>query len=99
MPNTVLEAMACGLPIIASDIPAHRELIINGKNGLLVPVKNPKALADAIKLLIENKSLRNKLGEDNIRNRGQHSWERVFEDIQKINIEWEQKNLILDKTG
>ena len=46
----VLEAMAMAKPIVASDIPGIREQIIDGKNGILVPVKDSNALAVAIML-------------------------------------------------
>jgi glycosyltransferase involved in cell wall biosynthesis len=48
LPFPVLRAMAVGCPVVASDIPAHRELIDHEQEGLLVPVENPAALASAI---------------------------------------------------
>jgi glycosyltransferase involved in cell wall biosynthesis len=45
---SILEAMACGVPVIASDLPAARELIRPGENGLLVPCGDPEALAEAL---------------------------------------------------
>jgi len=52
MPNAVLEAMAMGLPVIASKISGNEELVIPGENGVLVPPDNPDALARALKDLI-----------------------------------------------
>jgi len=47
-PNAVLEAMASALPVVASDVGGVRELIQHGRTGLLVPPRNPLALADGI---------------------------------------------------
>jgi len=47
-PRTVLEAMAMGRPVITTDVPGCRETVVDGKNGLLVPAKDSKALADAM---------------------------------------------------
>ncbi len=65
MPNALIEAMALGLPCIATDCPCGgpRELIQNGKNGILVPVDDESALVDAMDNLISNELLRNKLGD------------------------------------
>jgi glycosyltransferase involved in cell wall biosynthesis len=61
------EAMACGLPVIVSDIPANHEWIIDGWNGFIVPVRNPEKLANAIIQLIENPGLIQLFCERNVR--------------------------------
>ena len=61
MPYALLEAMACGRPVVASNIPGINDVITNGENGLLVPPCDPNALANAILRLIEDHALRRKL--------------------------------------
>ncbi len=56
VPKILLEAAACGLPIVATDVPGCREIVSNGENGFLVPPKNPEALANAIRLLIDDEN-------------------------------------------
>jgi len=60
--NALLQAMAAGLPCIASDIEENREVISNGVNGLLFPVGNSKALAEALTQVLTDKALALKLG-------------------------------------
>jgi glycosyltransferase involved in cell wall biosynthesis len=60
---TLLEAMACGRPIVATDIKGNRESIKDGYNGLLVEPANSKALARAIIKIISNPKLAKTLGE------------------------------------
>jgi glycosyltransferase involved in cell wall biosynthesis len=48
LPTVLLEAMALEVPVIATDIPGNRELVANGKTGILVPAKEPQKLAQAI---------------------------------------------------
>ena len=60
-PNTVLEAGALGLPSIVTDINGSREIIINGKNGLIVPSKNIEALYIAMKRVLTNEEERKSL--------------------------------------
>lgn len=57
----IIEAMSNMLPVIATSVGGIPELIENGKDGILVPPENPKALARAINSLLENKELREKL--------------------------------------
>jgi len=57
LPGALIEAMAAGLPCVASDIPGNRDLIQDGKTGLLVPVKDPAALASAIKRMLSEPEL------------------------------------------
>lgn len=63
MPRTVIEAMATGLPVIATDIPACRELVGPGVTGLLVPAGQPADLAAAIRTLVSDAALRRVMGE------------------------------------
>jgi len=60
---SLLEAMACGLAPITTDIVGNREWIRNGKNGFLFQPRNPVALAEKAAQLIENKGLRETFGE------------------------------------
>jgi len=62
MPNTVLEAMACGLPIVGTQVPGLQELVQDTVNGYLVPPRDPVALADALALLIDNGYERRRMG-------------------------------------
>ncbi len=61
-PLAVLDAMASGLPIVASAIDGPKDFLINGETGLLVPPNEPSALADAIAGLLADGALRERLG-------------------------------------
>lgn len=61
---SILEAMAAGLPVVATDIGAHREAVSDGITGLLVTPNDPEALALAINRLINDKQLARMLGEE-----------------------------------
>ncbi|WP_170075522.1 glycosyltransferase family 4 protein [Paraclostridium dentum] len=62
--NALLEAMAMGIPCISTNCAGSNEIIIDEKNGLLVPIKSEKDLENAIERLILNKNLRLSLGEN-----------------------------------
>ncbi len=62
IPRTLLEAASMGKPIVTTDTVGCREVVDNGINGFLVPVKDYRALAERIKVLIENKALREEFG-------------------------------------
>jgi glycosyltransferase involved in cell wall biosynthesis len=63
MSGAVLEAMASGLPVLATRVPGNRSLIRNNQNGLLVDLDNPKELVHAALKLASDKSLRKRLGD------------------------------------
>jgi glycosyltransferase involved in cell wall biosynthesis len=62
--TAILQAMAVGLPIIATNIPGNRELIINQRTGILFDLKNVKLLKSNIELMIENPTFANELGQN-----------------------------------
>jgi glycosyltransferase involved in cell wall biosynthesis len=62
LPKILLEAAASGRPVVATDVPGCREIVRDGENGFLVPVKDPNALAGALVKLIENPALRSRMG-------------------------------------
>lgn len=62
-PRSVLEAMAMGRPVITTDVPGCRETVEPGVNGLLVPVRDPQALAQAIARLLDNPDKAARMGE------------------------------------
>ncbi len=63
MGRVLVEAMALGIPIVASDVGGIPDLVTHGKNGFLVPPKNPAGLAKHIQILIEDEEKRKKMGE------------------------------------
>jgi glycosyltransferase involved in cell wall biosynthesis len=62
VPNALLEAAASGLPIVTTDTPGCRDVVTDNVNGLLVPVRNAKALADALEILIISSDIRKRMG-------------------------------------
>jgi len=65
LPRILLEAGALGLPLITTDMPGCRDVVKDGWNGLLIPIRDPKSLANAIEKLSNNKNLRLKMGANN----------------------------------
>jgi D-inositol-3-phosphate glycosyltransferase len=79
-----LEAMACGTPVIASDVGGLSFSIEDGYNGYRVPDRDPQALADKIMLLLKHGVLRDQLG-DQARMWVQHySWVNIAEELLEV---------------
>ena len=62
IPNVLVEAMACGLPVVTTGVSGIPELVVDGVNGLLVPSEDPQALAEAIARLHRDPALAERLG-------------------------------------
>lgn len=62
LPKALLEAAACGLPLVATDVPGCREVVEHGVNGLRVPMRDAAALADALARLLAEPELRRRFG-------------------------------------
>jgi len=77
----LLEAMAAGAPIVASDIPGYRDVITNGVEGLLVEPQNPAALADALSRLLANPELRAAMRRAGQNKAQRFDWPRVAAEV------------------
>jgi glycosyltransferase involved in cell wall biosynthesis len=63
LPKSLLEASSSGRPIVTTDVPGCREIVRDGDNGILVEVRNPVALADALAKLLADPELRQQMGQ------------------------------------
>ncbi len=78
--NTILEAMATGLPIIATDVGGTPELVTDGENGLLVLVDDVQALTEGIEKLVSDRALRENMGNNSLeRIRNSFNWQKTVE--------------------
>ncbi len=86
MPKSIIEAMMCKLPVIASDIRGCREVVDDNETGILVPPKSPLALKNALKKIIENKKLRIEYGVNGLK--------KSLEEYKELSYIQRQKNII-----
>jgi len=78
MPNAVLEAMACGLPIIASQVPGNNELVEHGETGFLVNLEAPEKFREVMKAYMECPEKAYQMGgEAQKKVESQFSWEKT----------------------
>jgi len=77
----LLEAMAAGAPIVASDIPGYRDVVTHGEEGLLVERQNPGALADALCRLLTSPEMRATMRRAGQLKARRFDWPRVAEEV------------------
>ena len=87
MPNSVLEAMAAGLPVVATSVGGIREIIANEVNGLLVPPGDPGALAAAILRILQDADLARRLSRAGQRRARTHfGFDRLVAKLQQLYV-------------
>ena len=62
MPNAVLEAMASGLPVIATKIAGNEELVVDGETGKLVPTEDVESLRESLRPFLVDAKMREQMG-------------------------------------
>jgi len=77
MPLALLRAMATGMPVVVTNTCSMHDLVESGYDGLLVPCRDSEALARAISTLIQDKTLREKLGTNAQMKMRDYTWEKV----------------------
>ena len=77
----LLEAMAAGLPVVASDIHGYKRVVQRNVTGLLVEPKEPDAIAAALERLICDEGLRRRLGEAGARRAPEYDWSHVTREL------------------
>jgi glycosyltransferase involved in cell wall biosynthesis len=79
-----LEAMACGVPVVAAAVGGLRDTVVDHATGLHVPPRDPEAIASALAMLLGNPDLRAELGDAGQRRaRARYSWDRVAAESEK----------------
>lgn len=62
LPTVLLEAMACGCPVVATSVSGNLDVLTQGHDGILVPPKSPDKIAEAVLKLLDDEKMRNTLG-------------------------------------
>ncbi len=84
MSNAMLEALACGLPVVASDLPSNREIVKDGNNGFLFPPENSEILAERLNLLIKDDILRDKMSKMAVETSVKFDWVEIARKIHSL---------------
>jgi len=77
----LLEAMASGTPVVATDIPGYASVLTHGKEGMLAKPKNPRSLADALLTVLNDRTMRLKMAEQGLVTAEKYSWENVSRQV------------------
>ena len=80
----LLEGMAAGLPVVASNIPGYRTVMTDGVQGRMVPPGNAVALADALEALLANDKLRKAMAAEGLRTSAEYAWPVVGAEVEEM---------------
>ena len=84
LPRVVMEAMAAAKPVVATDVRGSRDLVRNGKSGLLVPLERPDLLAEALLRLLEDRAMARRMGTAGQELIQEYALERVLQEMDAI---------------
>jgi glycosyltransferase involved in cell wall biosynthesis len=87
MPISVLEAMASGVPVVSTSVGGVPYLVEHGKTALLVPARNPEAMAAAVLTLLNDSSKANRIREAGMESVRKYSWENVSDRLLQVYTE------------
>jgi glycosyltransferase involved in cell wall biosynthesis len=83
--NVLLEGMAAGKPIVATDVGGNAEAVVDGETGIIIPPRNPQAIATALQRLLENPELRRTMGEKGRQRVREHfSREKLIQNMDRL---------------
>ena len=91
MSNVMLEALATGLPIIATETGGTKELVKDGLNGFVTKMKDAQDLAKKIEIIIKNDELRRRMGQESRKRAEELSWKNVAHDYFTLYIQVAKK--------
>jgi len=77
----LLEALASGLPVVATEVPGYMSVLESGKDSITVPPKNWRELAASLVILARDGELRRRLADYGVKKAGRYSWDRVAADV------------------
>lgn len=83
-PIVTLEAMASGLPIIATKVRGLPEIIKDGQNGFLVEPRNPEQIAEKVLLLLNDEDLRVRISNNNLKEVKKYDWKTVIDKLENV---------------
>ena len=79
-----IEAMAAGLPILATDVPGNRDIVTDNGCGILVPCEDPDGMAAGLKTMIEDAPLRDGFAEISKRRSCRYDWSHIAEEYEAV---------------
>jgi glycosyltransferase involved in cell wall biosynthesis len=85
------EAMTCGAAVIATDIGGHREYCIDGQTALMVPARNPEAIAEAARRMLDDQQLRVRIARNGCNHIHKFTWSRAIQAFENVLLQGEAK--------